>query len=109
MTVDYWEAIDGSTAYDYFGSSTPEEATLPMSYWTKERILEYLNDCSNPPVNREILQALKRFNLTDLRACALMFAATMPTGSMRSMSYGGHEWRNTTFYRLDLESVNTMF
>ncbi len=109
MTVDYWEGFGGNIAYDYFGSSTPEEAMLPMSYWTKERILEYLNKCENPPVNREIYQALKKFNLSDLRVCALVSVGKMPTGSMKSMSYGGHEWRNTTFYRLDLDNVNTMF
>lgn len=95
--------------YDMYGAMQPEEAMLPISYWSKARILNYLRSCRNPPVDGDTVQKLEGWKLEDLRSIALKEYAKFPTGSKRSMMDGGHRWRNTMHYKLDLESVNSLF
>lgn len=93
--------------YDYYGAETPEGAELPISYWSKERIMFYLRE--SKLIKREVIPVLERFRLDDLRAVALMRVGKRPTGNLRDMRPREKgEWRNTTYWSLDVESINSI-
>lgn len=93
--------------YDYYGAETPEDAELPISYWSKERIMFYLRE--SKLVKREVIPILEKFRLDDLRAVALMRVGKRPTGNLRDMRPREKgEWRNTTYWSLDVESINSI-
>ena len=89
--------------FDMCGAETPEEAQLPMSYWTKQRFVFYIQNSNRL---RAALPVISRMKLEDLRACALKESTILPTG--RFMSDNGrahHEWRHTTFWSLDADWI----
>lgn len=93
--------------YDYWGAETPESAELPMTYWSKGRILMYCEDAKS--VRPDALPILEKMKLEDLRCMALVSIGKRPTGNMYDMRPGQYgEWRNTTFYMLDVENINRM-
>lgn len=89
--------------FDYFGAEKPEEALLPISYWSKERILFYVN---NSDALRPAYPTLKRMKLADLQACALRRVLVAPTGRCwTEEDMKAHEWRHTTFWSLDTDWI----
>lgn len=91
--------------YDYWGAESPDEAELPITYWSKARILEYCERSGN--VKREAVEILRRMRLEDLRANALLYVGTTPTGNLFSDAKC-REWRHTRFYSLDVANINLM-
>lgn len=85
--------------FDLFAADTPEAARLPMSYWTKERILFYVENSAALRPTRDVL---KDMLLEDLRAVALVKVGRMPTGRRSDEGWRAHEWRNTEFYSLNI-------
>ncbi len=86
--------------YDPMGAATPEAAQLPISYWTKERILSYIGDS---PALRITEVILEKMPLADLRAVALEETDVRPTGRICGEDWrSAGEWRNTRFYSLNV-------
>ncbi len=126
MTVTYWEPSElmklayalediesgnvsfNHVAYDPQGAPTPEEAELPMSYWSKERILDYI--LTSKILGGKYYQFFKDWKLDDLRANALRYIGTMPTGKLNDMRLNddNRQWRHTRYYSLDVDNIRGM-
>lgn len=119
MVIDYWypsddphtpylithaaeEELPHGCYFDYEAAEEPEDARLPMSYWSKERILDYCSKSSK--VSKDALEFLSRMKLGDLRSFALKKFYTSMTGSL----YDSSRNRHTDFYGLDLENIATL-
>lgn len=89
--------------YDLWGAKTPEDAALPMSYWTKERILFYVRSSESL---RAAEPVLKRMTMDDLKPAALVRVGTIATG--RIHDWESREWRHTDFYSLDSEWIRSI-
>ena len=93
--------------YDYWGATTPEEAELPISYWSKERIVEYAR--RSEKIRPEIIPVIENIKLADLKGLALRKTGRRPTGNLRDMRPKERgEWRNTDYFGLDVESLNSL-
>lgn len=108
--LDIVNVLDGllhGVLFDYWGAMEPEDAQLPITYWSKERILEYARMCSK--VDSGALRVISRMKLEDLRPIALKDMGISVTGNL--MRYtpdpkAMKEWRHTKFYSLDVDSIN---
>ena len=103
MTELFWFTFDCPETFDSFGAPTPEDAVLPMSYWTKRRILDYAIEADS--VRRESIKVLRKMRLEDLRAFALVRDSIRPTGSRTDSSRCR---MHTVFYRLDVDFINSL-
>ena len=105
--MDPSEDIRCKVWYDYDMAETPEDARLPISYWSKKRILAYVKDCTLiSDVSKKILD---RMTLDDLKAFSLKKVGRRPTGKLADMRFGEYgEWRNTDFYALDIDNINSL-
>lgn len=89
--------------YDLMGAERPEDAQLPMSYWSKQRILFLVRESEEL---RPAAELLERMKLEDLRAVALVETGTMATGRVRD--WGSKEWRHTKFHSLNVEWIGAL-
>ncbi|MFT0898179.1 hypothetical protein [Candidatus Methanoprimaticola sp. MG2] len=103
MTELFWFTFDRPETFDSFGAPTPEDAVLPMSYWTKRRILDYAIEARS--VRRESIEVLRKMKLEDLRAFALVRDSVRPTGSRTDITRCR---MHTVFYRLDVDFINSL-
>jgi len=95
--------------FDQFGAQNPEDARLPISYWTKRRIIFYAYESKKIP--HFICGILEKMSLVDIRTFALKFVGKNVTGNLRTFM-GFHtrgEWRNTSYYSLDIENINFLW
>ncbi|MBE6518319.1 MAG: hypothetical protein E7Z70_02090 [Thermoplasmata archaeon] len=117
--VDYWHPTDDPHIpylityaaevelphghyFDYEAAEEPEDARLPMSYWSKERILEYCLQSSK--VSSGACEILARMRFDDLRSFALMRFYSSMTGSLSDPSKNRH----TEFYGLDIDNIASL-
>ncbi|AGI47370.1 hypothetical protein TALC_00361 [Thermoplasmatales archaeon BRNA1] len=100
----------GDILFDYNAAQTPEEASLPKSYWTKERILTYARMAKT--VVRGAEKKLKKMPLEELQAVVLKWDGKDITGRRRAAfeALPGEkgEWRHTDFYSIDVEMINKL-
>lgn len=97
------ERAEPARMYDLWGAKRPEEAQLPMSYWSKARILFLVGESEEL---RPAAELLKRMKTEDLRAVALVETGTMATG--RVHDWESKEWRHTKFYSLNVEWIDAL-
>jgi len=98
-----FERVEPTRMYDLWGAERPEDAQLPMSYWTKQRIIFLVRESEELRPAAEILEGMM---LEDLRAVALVDAGTMATG--RVHDWESKEWRHTKFYSLNTEWIGVL-
>ena len=91
--------------FDYYGAEKPEEAALPISYWSRQRILLY---CRYAKAPRKSMVVLERMNLGDLRANALRPLGKIKTGKRATFSDRHGQWRNTEFWGLDMANIRLL-
>ncbi len=90
-----------SPMYDDYFSDESEDWMLPKSRWTKGKVMEY---CRIEGVPDKAMKALERMTLDDIKACFLVNAGTMMTGSPTD----AERQRHTMFYLLDLKSIRNL-
>ena len=73
----------------------------PKSYWTKTRIIEYARAARCKP---DAIDALKKFNLDDLRAIVLVPTGWYACGSSKIPG----AIRRTKYYRVDISFINSL-
>lgn len=94
--IQYWTPTEDELAQMRIDSA--KEKNLPWSKWTKAEIME---TCTEAGVSENILKALSKIKLSDLRAMFLIYDDTRMTGN----DYNWEQQRNTRFYRLDIDAI----
>lgn len=81
----------------------PGPVVLPISYWTKARIIE---EAEKAGVCERIILALADIRLSELRLSALEFRGAIKTGKLDNPSEG--RWRHTKLYSLDIGWISSL-
>lgn len=97
------EGTEPVRMYDLQGAEKPEDAQLPLSYWSKTRILFLVRESEALRPAAEILESMP---LEDLRAVCLVKVGNMPTG--RVHDWASREWRHTNFYSLNIDWIGAL-
>lgn len=95
--------LDGFLPADIPDDWSEGLALLPMSKWTKSRIIE---EAERSGVGEKVILTLSDMRLQDLRMSALVYDHTVKTGNLSDPSMG--RWRHTQLFRLDLDWVRAL-
>ena len=91
--------------FDYFGATEPEDARLPRTYWTKKRILDYIDQSG--AIKEDAKEIMLRMDLEDLHANALKYVGSELTGRVSTAGTFNRECRFTQFFGLDVGNINS--